>query len=127
MSSDSVQDTELAANNWVNLHALIQADPLRPGPAPTLFEALPPGFLSYIYFAHAKGCSSALGSPQQPTIPMPAAASALYAYFSQGFQYTLQQRLTLTASPPIHAPPQEPRDTIGRGKEPDTFDGSNRD
>ena len=49
---DTVQDTELAADNGTNLHALVQANPL---PAPTLFEALP----SCMYLAQVTGCLSA--------------------------------------------------------------------
>ena len=115
-------DIELTTKNWANLYALIQVSPLQPSPTPTLFEALPSELLAFIYFAHVTGCTSALGSPSQSTIPEPAAAPALLAYFSQGLQYTLQQRIAVMSTPVQH---QESKDI--RGKNPDTFDGTNRD
>ena len=119
-----ISDAELTTNNWTNLMVLIETMPLQTSPSPTMFEAMPPEFLPVIYSAHTADCLSALKTPLQPAIPEPAAAPALLAYFLQGLQYTLQQRL-MAMSIPAPSVDQESRDI--RGKEPDMFDGTNRD
>ena len=117
-----MEDPAVATSDWGKLSIHIQANPLLPAQTPPLFDDLPPGFLPHIYLAHAAGYASAFGTHSQPAIPESATTSALYAYFSQGFQYTLQQRLMPV---PTQTLLQEPRDI--KGREPDTFEGTNRD
>lgn len=126
-----IDDTDADANrtttNWTSLGTLIQTTPLLPAAAPTMFENLPHEFLPFIYSSHTARCTTALeGTPTQPVIPEIAATPALYVYYSQGVQYILQQRLTKTRAPKTQNSTSGDRRGI-KGKELDTFDGSNRD
>ena len=127
------EDAIMTTSNWTNLCALLRANPLQPSVTPTVPEALLYEFLPYIHPAYIAGCTAAFGgsnaNPRQFEIPEPAATPALYAYYSQGMQVVLQQRLANMQVPQTKGAQTvvvgEPQGT--KSKEPDIFDGSNRD
>ena len=121
-----LSDADLVTKNWNDLSAMLTTNPLPPEPSPTLFEALPPEFLQPICAAHAAGCASAMGNNSHPDIPEAAAAPALLAYFNHGMQHPLQQRIASMRPPDVYVNPAVPAGAV-KGKEPDTFDGHNRD
>ena len=121
-------DEQITTNNWNALKSLMERSPLQPANVPFFFDESPPAFMPAIFAAHAAGCTSALGTYVAPTSPEPTATPVLYAYFYQGFQHTLAQKLQ--HSPATHTTVNQAPATVApktsKIRDPDLFDGTDR-
>src|SRR5258706_11733459 len=102
-------------SNWRTLRDVINSSPLEPSPGPSICNGTPADFIPHITLAHTCGLTSGIsGNPTLPTmIKLPnttAAQECQWAYYAQGLQYGLQQRLqTVSESNLIsHTPFRQP-------------------
>src|SRR5258708_12849630 len=117
-------------SNWRTLRDVINSSPLEPSPGPSICNGTPADFIPHITMAHTCGLTSRIsGTPTLPSmIKLPnttVAQECQWAYYAQGLQYGLQQRLQTMAesnsTPQSHTPPHQP---APKSRAPDPFDGT---
>ena len=120
-----ITETEI----WQNLPIELLKPKYAPGAIPLVPKNLLNSMKAQAVQGHSAGLATAFGTPTQPIIPKPAAATALWHYLNQGLQFGIQQKLALqpTVQPnPATATSTSVHQKVVKIRDPDLFEGTDR-